>query len=147
MEMTYFRLNATKIRLCTLNNSATLPRADNGATLLLQKVYIHEVHWANLTLTFIMLPHFDFLLKSCSEGHLLGKQNLMKICYVDYPWQRHLHDVYYKGFGGNRCYLFIPGEGCLDIYILRLIKCLCSVSELLSCLTWKTYQKMTIYNY
>ena len=78
----------------------------------------------------------------------LGKQqNLIKTCYVEYPWQKHLNCVSYSGSGANgSLHSSICGKGCLDNYKIRLIKRLCSLAELFSCLKRKAYHEIMIQN-
>ena len=38
-------------------------------------------------------------------------------------------------------------EACLDIYILQLIKCLCSINEFFYCLRWGAYHRVMIDNH
>ena len=66
---------------------------------------------------------------------------------MDHPWQRHLNCASYSGFGANeRLHSSIQGRGRLDMYIFHLIKRLCNVGELFSCLRWKGYHKMMIHD-
>ena len=55
------------LKSSAFNNGAILSRVDFGAAVKLEEItYISEAPWANLTLTSITVPSFDFVLKNLS---------------------------------------------------------------------------------
>ena len=66
---------------------------------------------------------------------------------MGYPWQKLLNCLINSVSGANKkLHSTILGRGQLDINILRLIKPLYSVSELLSRLRRKAYDETMIHN-